>query len=362
MQFFASLRYTKQIMAYKCNTPSIEDMLEAGVHFGHQIRRWNPKMQKYIYTADSKTHIIDLYQTQDLLTKACNVLYEIAKTGKQIILVGTKRQASDIVERYAKDAGALYVTQRWLGGTFTNYKSVEGKWKQLKDLKTKRDNNEFSHLTKKERLLIDRQIEKLELFVGGIQDMKKYPGAVVVVDAKREKTAVKEANAVNVPVVAMIDTNTDPDNIDFVIPANDDAIKSIELIVSRLAEAIKAGYSEYKPEKTVQPTKKLEKNAIKSEVKTKEPASEPKVKSTKISKSKEQNKVVKTDGKRKSVKKDTKKVVKPKKGSTDNELEKQDNSKSKTIKVKNEKSSQQVKKEPKPSDSKSDKKSQKSSK
>ncbi len=300
-------------MAYKCKSPSVEEMLEAGVHFGHQVRRWNPKMEKYIYDVDNKTHIIDVYQTQEMLEKACEFLYEVAKTGQQIILVGTKRQASDIVEVKAKECGALYVNQRWLGGTFTNYKSVEGKWKQLQELKEKRDKNEFSHLTKKERLLIDRKIDKLELFVGGIQGMKKYPGAIVVVDAKREKTAVKEANAVNVPVVAMVDTNTDPDNVDYVIPANDDAIKSIDLILSKIAEAIKAGYADYKPEakKIIRSvddpikskaSKPVEKKEVKKEIKDKK-VSKKTVKKEKVTKAKDTKKSSKTEKETKTSKK-----------------------------------------------------------
>ena len=257
--------------------PKIEDMLEAGVHFGHQSKRWHPYMQKYIYSTDNKTHIINIYKTQEMLEKACEFLYETAKLGKQIVFVGTKRQAVEIVERNAKDSGALFVTQRWLGGTFTNYNSVKKNWKELVDLKEKRETNGFSHYTKRERLLIDRKIDKLELFVGGIVGMRKFPGAMIVIDTKRDRTAVREANQVEVPVVGLVDTNTDPTNVNYVIPANDDAIKSLDLLINAMGDAIKQGYEEYFNESTPAEAKvEVKAKEVKPEVK------EPKVKEAKV--------------------------------------------------------------------------------
>ena len=256
----------------KFNVPTVEEMLSAGVHFGHRVKRWNPFMEKYIYSTDDKTHVIDVYQTQELLEKACEALYEIAKSGKQIVLVGTKRQAADIIEKAGIKSGALYVTQRWLGGTFTNFESVKGNWKELLRLKEGREKNKFSHFTKKERLLIDRKIEKLNLFVGGITNMKRYPGAVVVIDVKREKTAVKEAQLSKIPIIGVVDTNSDPRNVDYVIPANDDAIKSITLLIGPLVEAIELGYKDAGKddgevqEKVPEPKENVEKKPVKTSV------------------------------------------------------------------------------------------------
>lgn len=231
------------------NVPSVEEMVKAGVHFGHQVKRWHPAMERFIFSTDKKTHVIDVEQTRSQLKKACEFLYEVARSNGQIVIVGTKRQAADIVEVKAKECGALFVNERWLGGTFTNFKSIEANWKELNQLVQKRAAGEFSHYTKKERLLIDRKIEKLEIFVGGIRDLKKYPEAIVVIDAKREKTAIREAIAVGVTVIAIVDTNTDPLGIDYIIPANDDAIKSIELLLDTFSTAIKTGYNEKESKK-----------------------------------------------------------------------------------------------------------------
>lgn len=221
-------------------------MLQSGVHFGHQVKRWYPIMSKYIFGVENKSHIIDLYKTSELLTKSCGFLYDVAKSGRQIVIVGTKRQAALAVEKYAKECGALFVNQRWLGGTFTNFDSVKSSWMELQKLEKGKIANEFVKYTKKEQLLIERKIEKLQLVVGGIQNMEKFPGAIVVIDVKKEATAVHEANAYNIPVVGIVDTNSNPTNIDYVIPANDDAIKSIDLLLSVLSSVIKAGYDEYK--------------------------------------------------------------------------------------------------------------------
>jgi len=234
-------------MSKKFNIPTIEEMIEAGVHFGHPKRRWNPEMEKYIYSTENNTSVIDLYQTADLLEKACDFLYEVAKNGGKIIIVGTKRQASQMVKDYAQKAGIMFVNERWLGGTFTNFKSVQISRDELKRLREGQDAGTFNHYTKKERLLIDRKIDKLELLVGGISDLTGLPQAVVVIDVKREKTAIAESNSSNVPVVGLIDTNSDPNNLDYIIPGNDDAIKAIELFLKTVTDAIIEGYKENAP-------------------------------------------------------------------------------------------------------------------
>jgi len=265
-------------MAKKIKLPSIEEMLEAGVHFGHQVKRQAPQMQKYVYDVDKKVHIIDVYQTLDRLKESADFLYDIAKSGKQIIIVGTKRQASQIVEDLANDCGALFVSQRWLGGTFTNFESIKGKTERLKSLKEGMKKKEFDHYTKKERLLIDREIEKLEEFVGGISDIEKWPGAIVVIDIKRENVAVRGAQAEKIPVVGLVDTNSNPEDIDYIIPANDDGIKSIKLLLETMTNAIKQGYKDHGKE--VAKDEKIEKD--KTDKKDKKVKVEPKKKKVAI--------------------------------------------------------------------------------
>lgn len=234
------------------NIPTIEEMLEAGIHFGHQTRRWNPKMSKYIFEKDNGSHVVDLYQTQEALKKATEFLFEVAKSGRQIVMVGTKRQARQLVLETAKDCNVLFVTERWLGGTFTNYKSIERNIKELDKLISDKKEGKFDKYTKKEKLLIDRKIAKLERFYGGIRDLPTNPGALIVVDVKKEHTAIREANAIKVPVVGIVDTNSDPKNIDIVIPANDDAIKSIGLILKTISQGIKTGAKLAKPKSEVE--------------------------------------------------------------------------------------------------------------
>lgn len=229
----------------KYKVPKIEELLEAGVHFGHQVRRWNPKMEPYIFTARSNIHILDLEQTEEGLKKACEFLYETAKEGGQIVFVGTKKQASELVALEAKRCGALYVTKRWLGGIITNYGVVKATIDKLVDLMAKREAGEFGNYTKKERLLIDRDIDKLQSSIGGLIGLQRSPAALFVIDAKRERTALREAFRHNIPVVALVDTNSDPSNIDYVIPGNDDAIKSAVIILRTVSDAVAAGYKEY---------------------------------------------------------------------------------------------------------------------
>ena len=233
-------------MKYKL--PSIEDMLKAGVHFGHQLKRWNPKTSKYIYETDGKAHVIDLYQTEELLKKAADFLYEIAKNGGQIVFVGTKRQAKDTIRELALDSGTLFVNERWLGGTLTNFDSVSENWKNLDKMIADRASGKHDKYTKKEKLLLGREIAKLENLVGGIRGLHRKPDAIVVVDVKKDLTAVKEARYVGTPVVAILDTNCDPDLVDYPIPANDDAIKAIKILLEGLAGAVKSGYADVKTE------------------------------------------------------------------------------------------------------------------
>lgn len=220
---------------------TLEELLDAGVHFGHQRRRWHPRMASYIYTEEKGVHILDLAKTREHLIAAAKFLYQTAKDGGTIIFVGTKRQAKDIVEREAQRCGAMFVTERWLGGLLTNFDSVKINMERLNDLTEKREKGELAHYTKKERLEIDRKIKKLETFVGGIKDLKELPDAIVLASARKEQVAVREANRKGIPLVAIVDTNADPRPIDYPIPGNDDARKSLALLFRILADAVLEG-------------------------------------------------------------------------------------------------------------------------
>ncbi|MDC0449045.1 30S ribosomal protein S2 [bacterium] len=243
----------------KPKTPKIEELFDAGVHYGHQVRRWHPNMEQYIYTAKQNVHIINLELTEKMIEDACDFLYETASKGGTIIFVGTKRQAREIVKLEAKRCGAKYVTERWLGGTITNFRVIKKNVDKLVDMMHKRESGEYEKYTKKERLMIDRDIEKLEKSVGGIVGMDNVPAAVFVVDARREKTAVREATRAKVPVVGLVDTNSDPTNINYVVPGNDDAIKAVALIVKTIADAAEAGYKDFGKKKEEKVEKKEEK-------------------------------------------------------------------------------------------------------
>jgi small subunit ribosomal protein S2 len=221
---------------------TLEELLDAGVHFGHQRRRWHPRMAPYIYTEEKGVHIFDLAQTRECLIDAAKFLHQTAKDGGTIIFVGTKRQAKEIVRREAERCGAMHITERWLGGLLTNFGHVKINMERLNDLTEKREKGELAHYTKKEQLLIDRQIRKLELLVGGIRDLKDIPDAIVLASARREQTAVREANRKGVPLVAIVDTNTDPRPVGYPIPGNDDARKSLALIFRVLGDAVEEGY------------------------------------------------------------------------------------------------------------------------
>jgi small subunit ribosomal protein S2 len=226
------------------NPISVEGMMEAGLHFGHQTFRRNPKMDKYIFEARSGVHIIDLTRTEPLLKAALEFAAKTVAEGKQIVFVGTKRQASKIVSEHAAKCGQPYVADRWLGGLLTNFETVRGRLKYMRELDEKYAKNDFSDITKKEKVLVDREYEKLQIALGGLRELKGLPGALFVVDILRDQIAVKEAQKLGIPVIAIVDTNVNPDSVDYPIPGNDDARKAIEFVVAAMAEACNADKSE----------------------------------------------------------------------------------------------------------------------
>ena len=220
---------------------SIEQLLKAGTHFGHLTSRWKPKMKPYIFMERNGIHIIDLMQTQVLLDKAADAAMRFGKQGKKVLFVGTKKQAKDTVRKYAEEAGSPYVVERWLGGTLTNFQTLRKSIRRMEDLAKQAENGTFDQLKKKERLMRQREQEKLERNLGGIADMARTPGAIFIVDINREHIAVNEAKKLNIPIIAMVDTNCDPDLVDYPVPANDDALRSIELITSIISSAVQEG-------------------------------------------------------------------------------------------------------------------------
>jgi small subunit ribosomal protein S2 len=216
-------------------------LLETGVHFGHRTRRWNPKMKPYIFTERNGIHIIDLQQTMAAVETAYNLVRDTAARGEPVLFVGTKRQAQEAINQQAQRCGQPYITHRWLGGTLTNWRTIRQRIETLASLEGRRERGEFERLIKKEALMLTREIEKLNLRLGGIKDMKRLPGAIFVVDVRHEATAIRESNSLDIPVIAMVDTNCDPDPIDYVIPSNDDAIRAIKLIVTKMADAALEG-------------------------------------------------------------------------------------------------------------------------
>jgi len=220
---------------------SLEELLEAGCHFGHQKRRWNPKMGRYIYGERDGVHIFDLAKTKAGLESACEYVSNLVSGGGTILFVGTKRQAADFVKNEAIRAGMPYVSVRWMGGLLTNNSNLSKRIRKLADMKVKREAGEYKIYTKKERLLLDREIERLQKFFGGVSAMDGLPGAMFVVDTHKEDVAVREAVRVGIPVVGIVDSNSNPDMVNYVIPANDDAVKSIELIVTAVADAVADG-------------------------------------------------------------------------------------------------------------------------
>ena len=220
---------------------SMKQLLEAGVHFGHQTRRWNPKMAEYIFTERNGIYIIDLQKTVKKLEEAYNFIKEVSESGKSVLFVGTKKQAQDSVKEEAERAGVHFVNARWLGGMMTNFKTIRTRIKRLEQLHQMEADGTFELLPKKEVVKLNLEIEKLEKFLGGIKNMNSIPGALFVVDPRKEKIAVAEAKKLGIPVVAIVDTNCDPDEVDYVIPGNDDAIRAVKLIAQCMADAIIEG-------------------------------------------------------------------------------------------------------------------------
>lgn len=219
-------------------TVSMRDLLKAGVHFGHQTRYWNPKMGKYIFGARNKIHIINLEHTVPALNKALVQIGELAAAKNKVLFVGTKRSASKIIREEATRAGMPYVAHRWLGGMLTNYKTIRQSIKRLRELDAESKDGTFDKLTKKERLMREREIEKLERTIGGIKDMGGLPDALFVIDVDHERIAIQEANKLGIPVIGVVDSNSNPDGVDIVIPGNDDAIRAIEIYASSVANAV----------------------------------------------------------------------------------------------------------------------------
>ncbi len=261
---------------------SMKQLLEAGVHFGHQTRKWNPKMSKYIYAARNDIHIIDLQLTVDLIEEAYKFVCDAAKEGKTVLFVGTKKQAQDAVKEEAERCGMYYVNSRWLGGTLTNFKTIRTRIERMVKIEKMEQSGEFDLLPKKEVAKLKEEYEKLQANLGGIRDMNKLPGVMFVVDPHIEDIAVAEARKLNIPIVAITDTNCDPDLIDYVIPGNDDAIRAVKLIASVIANAVieaNQGETPVLPvEDEGEPTSIEEVVAVAESVETKkeEPAEEPK--------------------------------------------------------------------------------------
>ncbi len=220
---------------------SMKQLLEAGVHFGHQTRRWNPKMAPYIFTERNGIYIIDLQKTVKKLEEAYLFVRDLSAEGKEVLFVGTKKQASDSIREEATRAGAHYVNARWLGGMMTNFKTIQRRIQRLEQLHQMAEDGTFALLPKKEVVKLNLEIERLEKFLGGIKNMKHLPGALFIVDPRKEKIAVAEAKKLHIPIVAIVDTNCDPDEVDHVIPGNDDAIRAVKLIAGTIANAIIEG-------------------------------------------------------------------------------------------------------------------------
>jgi len=220
---------------------SMRELLEAGVHFGHQTRRWNPKMRRYIFTERGGIYIIDLQQTLDLVEQAHSFVRNVAERGGSVLFVGTKKQSQDSIAEEAERVGMPYVNHRWLGGLLTNWRTISERLERMQELRRLRDEGQLELLPAKERMTMAAELEKLETNLGGVDDMKRLPDAIFVVDLKKEQLAIREARRLNLPVVALVDTNCDPDDADYVIPGNDDAIRSCSLIIRAIANGIEAG-------------------------------------------------------------------------------------------------------------------------
>jgi small subunit ribosomal protein S2 len=220
---------------------SVKQLLEAGAHFGHLTGHWHPRMKSYIFTQRNGIHIIDLEQTVVMLERASNYVRDLVSNGQSILFVGTKKQAQEIVEEEAKRCGMYYVNQRWLGGMLTNFSTIQARIDYLVRLEDQRDKGELDYLSKKEKMKVEKEISRLNKLLGGFKEMTTLPGAIFIIDPTKEKIALAETKKVGIPVVAIVDTNCDPEGIDYLIPANDDAIKTIKLICSKIADAVLEG-------------------------------------------------------------------------------------------------------------------------
>ena len=229
---------TKKNGGKNMNVISMKQLLEAGVHFGHQTRRWNPKMSEYIYTERNGIHIIDLQKSVGKVDEAYQAISDIAQAGGTILFVGTKKQAQDAIKTEAERCGMYYVNERWLGGMLTNFKTIQGRINRLKDIERMSEDGTFDVLPKKEVIQIKKEWEKLEKNLGGIKDMDRVPDAIFIVDPKKERICVQEAHTLGIPLIGIADTNCDPEELDFVIPGNDDAIRAVKLIVAKMADAV----------------------------------------------------------------------------------------------------------------------------
>ncbi|MFS8512307.1 MAG: 30S ribosomal protein S2 [Planifilum fulgidum] len=220
---------------------SMKQLLEAGVHFGHQTRRWNPKMEKYIFTERNGIYIIDLQKTVKMMEEAYNYVRELASRGGTLLFVGTKKQAQDAVREEAERCGMFYVNHRWLGGTLTNFQTIRKRIERLHELEKMEEDGTFDVLPKKEVVLLRKENARLEKFLGGIKEMKELPDAVFIIDPRKERIAVAEARRLGIPIIAIVDTNCDPDEVDYIIPGNDDAIRAVRLFTSKMADAVLEG-------------------------------------------------------------------------------------------------------------------------
>ncbi len=240
---------------------SMKALLESGVHFGHRINKWDPRMKPYIFTERNGIHIIDLQQTVKLLNQAYNLVRDTAANGGTVLFVGTKRQAQETIKEEATRCGMPYITERWLGGMLTNWSTMYARIQELNRLEGLRDSGEINRLTKKEGLLIQREIDRLLIRLSGVRNMKRLPDLLFVVDVGREDAAVHEANLLNIPVVALVDTNCNPQGIDYVVPSNDDAIRAIKLLVAKIADAVLEGKAMRKEEQPEEPVPAMESRA-----------------------------------------------------------------------------------------------------
>jgi small subunit ribosomal protein S2 len=227
---------------------SMKALLESGVHFGHRTHKWHPAMKPYIFTERNSIHIIDLQKTVKALQQAYNIVRDTTTNGGSVLFVGTKRQAQETIQEEALRAGMPYVTVRWLGGMLTNWRTIRARVNEMERLERMRDKGDFERITKKEALILSREIERLDMLLGGVRHMARLPELLFVVDVRREETAIHEANLLNIPVIALVDTNCDPRNVDYVIPSNDDAIRAIKLLVAKIADAAIEGKASRKEE------------------------------------------------------------------------------------------------------------------